>query len=317
MSQKEDESMKKLMRSLMIGGGALLSAGIVEKMMSKKDESKCVPYGTRIETPYGKMNVSVEGNKGAVIVLLSGYGTAAPILDFQPLAKRLSAFATVVSVEYLGYGYSDMSERERTIEHICEELHSLLQALQFNRYYLMAHSISGVYALAYQHRYEHEVCGIIGIDPSVPKQIDYVDSSKEQWLMTPLKKSGLMRLLNLLKPGSFIPDGADYDAQSIATIKGMMFSQHANPSLQDEGKRIKENFTACRDLSYPTQLPLLMMLSSRNCKMVKWWKTLHEEQLEDHPRARLIVLEGSHYLHWSQSEQMAAEVKRFIDEEVQ
>ena len=315
MSQKEDEPMNKLINTLLIGSGALLSAGIAEHILSKKDESKCIPYGTRIETPYGKMNVSIDGNQGPVIVLLSGYGTAAPILDFQPLAKRMSAYARVVTVEYLGYGCSDRSERTRSVEHICEELHSLLHTMQYDRYYLMAHSISGVYALYYQHMYETEVCGIIGIDPSVPKQIDYVDSSKEQWITAPLKKSGLMRFINAVKPGSFIPHSADYDAQSIATIKGMAFSQRTNPSFKEEGKRINENFMACRELSYPKHLPILMLLSSRNCKMVKWWKSLHEEQLEDHPQARLLVLEGSHYLHWSQSEQMAEEVRHFLNEE--
>ncbi|MCI9313164.1 MAG: alpha/beta hydrolase [Erysipelotrichaceae bacterium] len=306
--------MKKLTKALLGGGSILAGAFLSERILAQRDVNECVPYGTRIDTPYGKMNVSIEGCGEPVIVLLSGYGTAAPLLDFAPLAKRLSAFAQVVSVEYLGYGYSDEATRPRTTANICEELHALLSVLEYKKYYLMAHSISGVYALYYLHQYPNEVCGIINIDSSVPKQIQYVDASKEQWLSAPLKKSGLMRLWESIRPGQFLPNSPEYDAQALATIKGMMFDQRRHKSIADEGKRIKANFLSAVELEYPDDVSILTLLSSRNCGAVAWWRPLHEEQLRNHPHSQLVELKGSHYLHWTNSAEIAKVVHAFLQE---
>ena len=81
--------MKKLTKALLGGGSILAGAFLSERILAQRDVNECVPYGTRIDTPYGKMNVSIEGCGEPVIVLLSGYGTAAPLLDFAPLATQM------------------------------------------------------------------------------------------------------------------------------------------------------------------------------------------------------------------------------------
>ncbi|MGN1344043.1 MAG: alpha/beta fold hydrolase [Traorella sp.] len=307
--------MKKSLLKFVITSGALISSAmVIENMIENKERKSFESYGTRISTPYGQMNVSIEGNKGPVIVLLSGYGTAAPILDFKPLAQKMSAFAQVVTIEYLGYGNSDVTLRPRTVSNICEEVHALMKELQYDQYYLMGHSISGVYDLYYQHTYPNEVLGVIGIDPSIPEQIDYVDASIEEKIMTPLRKIGLLRLLDKIKPNTLSPSNNDYDEKTLSKIKAMTLSSKSNESLKDENKRIKENFNTCRNIHYPQELPVLIFISSNNCKQVKWWEKLHQQQLENCPKAKLIKLEGNHYLHWTNSQKIADEVQHFIEE---
>ena len=69
----------------------------------------------------------------------------------------------------------------------------------------------------------------------------------------------------------------------------------------------------CRLLSFPKDLPVLMFVSDGNIKMTKgWWQTLHEKQIASLTNKEMKILKGSHYLHWNNSDIMAEEAKRFI-----
>ncbi|MEC5181729.1 alpha/beta fold hydrolase [Arthrobacter sp. CG_A4] len=92
------------------------------------------------------------GHAGQSIVLLSGLGTAAPVLDFAPLIRELGDFNVTV-VEGFGYGYSDLSASERTNKKHSTELHEALGKLGLARPYVLAgHSIAGFYMLDYTNR---------------------------------------------------------------------------------------------------------------------------------------------------------------------
>lgn len=73
------------------------------------------------------MNVEIIGDGEDVIVLLPGRGVATPILELRSLAGMLAQHFTVVTVEPLGYGLSDESGEERTVENIVEEFHECIK----------------------------------------------------------------------------------------------------------------------------------------------------------------------------------------------
>ncbi len=50
--------------------------------------------------------------------------TISPVLDFKPLAAELKDDYTVVTVEYLRYGLSGLTDTPRTIENITSEIHT-------------------------------------------------------------------------------------------------------------------------------------------------------------------------------------------------
>ena len=84
--------------------------------------------------------------------------------------EKLSPFYKVAVIEPFGYGVSDVTEKERCLGNIVEEMHEALQQLGIDRYILMGHSIAGIYGLEYVNRYEHKVRAFVGIDSSYPKQ---------------------------------------------------------------------------------------------------------------------------------------------------
>ena len=98
-------------------------------------------------------------------------GIYSPHDDFEPLVMGLCKRGhRVIVVEYYGYNKSDDTDRSRSSEDICEEIHTALQKLNVDKYVLIPHSISGLYVLDYLSRskYKNEVCGVVGIDMSLP-----------------------------------------------------------------------------------------------------------------------------------------------------
>lgn len=121
----------------------------VNKISSHSEQKRMEPYGQHVAVDGKQMNVFIHGRGEETIVILPGYGTAAPALDFKPLISELIPYYKVVVSEPFGHGLSDQTQKERSTANIVSEIHEALQSLQINRYILMAHSISGLYSLDY------------------------------------------------------------------------------------------------------------------------------------------------------------------------
>ncbi len=52
-------------------------------------------YGQHVSVDGKQMNVSIQGQGEETVVILSGFGTAAPALDFKPLIAELSPYYKV------------------------------------------------------------------------------------------------------------------------------------------------------------------------------------------------------------------------------
>lgn len=151
--------------------GLVLCSTTANLVIENAERSSIAPYGQRVQVSHGELNVyRAPGAAGTpeTIVLLSGLGTPAPALDFGPLIRELHDYQVVV-VEGFGYGYSDVTPVDRTVENITAELHEALTKLNIDRPYILAgHSIAGFYTLFYASQYRAEVSAVVGIDPTVP-----------------------------------------------------------------------------------------------------------------------------------------------------
>jgi len=95
---------------------------IVDKVASKSEQGKIQSYGQLVPVDGKRMNAVIQGTGEETIVLLPGFGTAAPALDFKPLMDELTPFYKVVVIEPFGYGLSDTTDKERTTENIASEI---------------------------------------------------------------------------------------------------------------------------------------------------------------------------------------------------
>ena len=295
---------------------ALVSAS-VNLILTRQEKSRFAPYGERVSVDGGSLNVWRNGHTGPTLVLLSGLGTAAPALDFAPLIRRLGAYDVIV-VEGFGYGYSDLSARPRTVQNITTELHDALAKLGAPKpYILVGHSIAGFYTLAYSHRYPEEVAAVVGIDPTVPAAEAGSGGGTSglpvHALGAALAASGLVRAAFTLVPALAEPEGSAYTADERAQIRAMSIWNFGNAAVSDETDRTGSNAAALRGVTYPDRLPVLDFLSTDSVATIPDWVRLHEDQLRNVQHHEIVVLDGDHYLQWTQSKAMADKIAAFLD----
>jgi hypothetical protein len=138
--------------------GLVFIIALTNAVLTSVERAKYPAPGKMVEVDGERMHVYSEGNGKANIILLSGFGTPSPVVDYLPLIKVLSMDFTVAAVEYYGYGWSDRTNKPRTNQSMIEETrHALMKAGILPPYVLVPHSISGLYALYYANIYPEEV----------------------------------------------------------------------------------------------------------------------------------------------------------------
>lgn len=321
MQPKEEVTKKRMRKPLRIllktlGGIAIaiiLFLSIiftVNVFATKSDQAKIVPYGQHVSVDGKNMNVFIQGDGKETIVLLPGYGTAAPALDFKLLIDELSPYYKIVAVEPFGYGLSDGTEKERTTENIVNEVHEALQQLNIKRYMLMGHSIAGIYGIDYVNKYPNEVTAFVGIDSSVPTQPG-MDVKFPLKFFAFLKKSGLQRMA--VKFGGDPYAELAFDDRTVEQMT-MLSNKNSNSStMLNEMDHISSNFKGAHDLNFPKDLPLLLFVQASN-QGVAGWIPLHEGQIKDSVHGKVVLMEGSHYLHHTKFKEIAENIRAFMKE---
>lgn len=122
MKVMEKRVLKVLLRFCVIIIVIILFWGVVNQGINFIEEKNTPHIGTYFNINDKKMNVYSVGNGDNTIVLMSGLGTTSPILYFQPLINELSKNNKVIVAESFGYGWSDLTDKERTVENIIKEL---------------------------------------------------------------------------------------------------------------------------------------------------------------------------------------------------
>jgi len=288
-----------------------LVSAIANIAVTAAERAEVTPYGETVTLSAGNINILRSGGTGPTMVMLSGYGTAAPAVDFAPLIRELEAFDVIV-VEGFGYGYSDLDVPNRTIENITSELHEVLAKLHVDApVILVGHSVGGIYARYYASIYPDEVSAVIGIDPmaATTSSLEVGTTSVTDAAVAAL---GLVRLATTIAPDLIQPPGTAYTAEERRRTAAMTNWNYGNPSISDEWSQIGANSTKTAAQPFAADLPVLEMLSSESVDMMPAWLPNHEAELEGVTTHQLEVLDGAHYLHWTQSPQMSRIITEFV-----
>lgn len=283
------------------------SVYVVNLISKEREQGKIEAYGQKVLVDGKQMNVLMQGDGKETIVLLPGYGTASPVLDFKPLVKELSPYYRVVVIEPFGYGLSDDTDKARTSQNIVDEIHECLQKLNIKKYTLMGHSIAGIYGLEYVNQYEKEVQAFVGIDTSVPKQeTDELPVSSLQLL----NQSGFYRLLLKVKTDQLVMPNVDQQTKD--QIKMLTFRNFLNESQASEAENFTNNFKNAERLHFPKRLPVVFYLADQTEEETPSWKPMHEELLKHVDHGKVVTFKGGHYLHHTKSKEIADDVREFL-----
>ncbi|MBW4849072.1 alpha/beta hydrolase [Bacillus safensis] len=307
--------MKKILRIMLISICTLITVMVVflatvyfvNLISNEREKGKIEAYGQKVLVDGKQMNVLIQGDGKETIILLPGYGTASPVLDFMPLVNELSPYYRVVVIEPFGYGLSDDTDKVRTSQNIVDEIHECLQKLNIKRYTLMGHSIFGIYGLEYVNQYEKEVKAFVGIDNSVPKQeTDELPVSSLQLL----HQSGFYRLIVKMNPDQLVMPNVD--DQTKDQIKMLTFRNFLDKSQASEAENFRHNFKNAQRLHFPKNLPVVFYLADETEEETPSWKPMHEDLLKNVDHGKVVTFKGGHYLHHTKSKEIAADFREFL-----
>jgi len=317
----------KVIKWILLALILVLAAMSVWNYACKRNEAGKVndAYGQSVEVAGKSMAVDIKGEENnTTIILLPGWGSPSPILEFLPLAEQLSEKYRVITIEPFGYGLSDEMGTERDIDTIVEELHECTEQLGCEQYYLMAHSISGLYSLYWANAYPREVQGFIGIDPSVPKQdenepfpISTVTLNKLLAYMEKAKNIfGVTRLQSVEHSENTIYADLTYPySESELEVYRILSMDYAyGKDMMNELEHMEENLEVVREMKFPESIPVLQFVSSDNCEVMEAWEKLHEDVITETGSSEVMKLDGGHYLHFERREEIIQKVNRWIGE---
>jgi len=283
---------------------------------------KAINYGKKVEVNGHQMTVDIQGeDNDKTIVILTGLGSPSPILYYKPIADSLSAYFKVITVEPFGYGLSDQTSEERTVENMVTEIHTCLEKLGINEYYLMGHSISGIYSLVFDDKYPDEVLGFIGLD-NTPNHYDSSQMSPyPEIVMTFVKiaykyqfaelypeelKTELLVMMDSIK---MYLNYSEEDLKNIVTI--LKYTNYS-PSVFDETNHVIENMAYTYNMQF--HCPVLMFVASATDEIEPEWEALHKEMITNPQTSEIVKLDGMHaFLHAQKTEEITEKIKEWIN----
>ncbi|MBZ2023202.1 alpha/beta fold hydrolase [Streptococcus sanguinis] len=278
----------------------------------KAQESKLIekPIGQLVEVEGKKLNVYTAGKGKKTLVFLSGLATNAPVLDFKALYSKLEDDYRIVVVERLGYGYSDDGNDDRSLDRQVEQTRKALKAAKISGpYVLVPHSIAGLETIHWANHYPEEVEAIIGLDMTMPHRevSDHMDL-----LFQTFQLGGMLGLARLpiffdVNSSPAIKSGALND-QEKAIFKALFHRRSITQAVMNEVKDRKKNVETINKEPVP-QIPTLIFAAVQQGGEAP---KLEKEFVAQNAQAKLVTLEGSHYIHDDKPEEIAQQIKEFL-----
>lgn len=305
---------------------------IWNNIATNKESEKYPPEGEMVEVVDSKMHVFVTGNRkrkeDPAIILISGLSTPSPVADFSPIWQRLSDEHCVVVLERPGYGWSESTNQERTLENIIKEDALALKNVGIEPpYLLVAHSIGGIEAHLFSATYSDNVQGILLLDCMSPELYLYYGESSVPFLnkiLPPLRATGLLRFMDTVFPdfiaGISKPERNNFkyvDSHYNNIDRVMMLSRYGNKNMLEETKRRYKNAEEASKVSIPSNIPLTLvipnMAESEELSGYKEYMDFQEKWINQSLKGKIVDLKGGHYIHHYDPDGVYDLVKEFMN----
>lgn len=249
------------------------------------------------------------------VVMLPGLGVPSPHLYFKPLAQALESDFNIVIVEPLGYGLSELTEIDRTVHNMNEDLNHVLDTLKIEECVLLVHSISGVYGLNFIYDYPEKVKGFIAVDNTVyAEELAESMEWEKEYALQGIKEFQNLRAsfpsieafqnalrMDTEKYGATLPKIVGYtypDSDKEEYIQA--YSMSNNDTIKSEVNHMEESLLSIKDKKFPDSLPVLTMICSENVESMPVWETAHREQLNfESGNHQLYAVKGGHYIWYT------------------
>ncbi len=308
-------------------GVAIFIGGFLHQIFSNVDRNKIEgSYGQLVEINEKKMNVSVSGSGDQVVVFLPQTAETSPYFAYLPLTDEMAEDYTTVVIEPFGYGLSEDTEEERTVENLSDEIHRMLQALGYDEYILASDSGSGLYALYYMNQYPEEVEAFVGFNSMVAKQKFYVNHTENrlQQLIqfeNSINSIGVLRMFSSLSEHFILPENAEkmFTEEERNLYRKICISRYYSTAMYNEVQETTKNMNKVKELSVPKTIPCLFLLSQDTQNQIEeiggtrnTWEELHLETTEN-KRSRAVLLDGGNDVVFNHYEEIPDMLEEWLE----
>jgi pimeloyl-ACP methyl ester carboxylesterase len=172
-----------LFLSILALAAALITAGIVYQCLgARSDRLRYANGGRWIDIGGRRRLYLVEKGSGYPTVLFEA-GIAATNLNWFHIQEPVSRFASTVSYDRGGLGWSSPCRTARTPANIAAELHQLLEGAAVKPpYILVGHSFGGLVMRRFALNYPDEVASLVLVDPMRIEEWPPLDPAKQSEL---------------------------------------------------------------------------------------------------------------------------------------
>ena len=300
----------------------VLLAGIkvTDMAMTAYERASHPAPGQLVDVDGHKMHVHTVGGGDTSIVLLPGLGVPAPDLDFEPLVKELSAWATVTVVEPFGYGWSDVTDSPMLPSDIARDVHTALHAAGVKGpYVLMGHSISGLNSQAFADQYPDEVAGYVGLDPSLSnaKFFENRTESGSPWYLNLAVQAGWTRIFQAFRgtdPSLIGGSSADGYSKENLELQRMVINWSAlSANVRRQMAVDAEAFAQTRNLRFDEKLPVLVYTSAQT-REAAYTDAEIAEYVGSGPCRRSVIVDASHFVHHTEYKRISEGTRALMTE---
>ena len=291
----------------------VVSSYLEHRTLVEAEKAAYPPPGQNIDVDgsEGTLHLYAEGQGEPTLVFLAGFGTSSPFYDFKILFERLSPDYRVAVMERAGYGWSDVMDRPRDLSTVVADTReSLLRSGETPPYVVLAHSMGSLEALYWAHRFPDEVAAIIGLDPLVPPYYESADTpAPVSRVVSFLARSGLMRHNEEVFQTQFPAMAQGHLDQDSAQVAETLFMRRVmTANMWDESRALPENIGTLLALGTP---PVSFHALIASDTEDSWKDSIR--QYTEHSDGTSRVLDGGHYIHLYQPDQVAREIRRIVE----
>lgn len=267
------------------------------------------PPGQLVDVGGYRMHLDCAGSGAPTVVMDAGLGDWS--LLWRPVQSALASTTRVCTYDRAGMGHSDPGPLPRDVTHFVSELHTLLQRAEIaGPYVMVGHSLGGLTARVFTHRYPEEVAGVVLIESMSPQPAASAPvqptpaaapHSRELSFLSAAARLGLVRLLaGPLGLAQGLPPG-DVGAYTARVVTPRHFQTTA-----DEAAAIPASLTQAGEVTTLGDLPLTVL--SRGLGSDPTWQAGQLRLLELSTRSAQVTAAHSRHAVELDEPQAAAAV---------
>jgi len=299
--------------------GTTIGGQIAKANMKQKHPAP----GQLVDVGGYKLHLYCTGEGSPTVILAAGLGDFS--VTWGTVQPEIAKTTRVCAYDRAGYGWSDTSPYELTINGMAEELHTLLvNANVPGPYVMVGHSLSGLMVRVFTHNYPEDVAGMVLVDSTheeqyvrliaaVPKFGELLQSGNENGKRQNrffgfLSSTGVMALMPQLIPNPGFPEEIfDQYKANWSTTKFFV-------TILAETAALEEILADTRDMHITSfgSLPLVVLSAGpvgsnpnysddENIKLEQIRQELQSDLLKLSSNSKQIIAEQSgHYIHHDQ-----------------